>query len=67
MNLNEDPILSGKVLHGLTKDVTHIGKKNGDPQPDITLGGIAIKPNHAQIHYDEGVLTLIPADEECCE
>lgn len=42
--------------------VTHVGKKNGNPQPDIILGGIAIKPNHAEIHNDDGVLTLIPCD-----
>ena len=74
MNLNEDPLLSGKVLHSLNKGsyLTHInlmqleriliGKKNGDPVPDIILGGIGIKPNHAEILNDNDKIRIRPND-----
>jgi flagellar biosynthesis GTPase FlhF len=67
MNLNEDPILSGKVCHSLAKEKIFIGRKNGDPVPDIVLGGIGIKANHAVIHNDAGRVTILPCDEECGE
>ena len=39
-----------------------IGKKNGSPLPDVILGGISIKPNHAEIWNKEGKITLFPCD-----
>jgi len=64
MNLNEDPLLSGKVLHSLNREKTLIGKRNGDPVPDIVLGGIGIKPNHAEILNKNDKIILIPKDLE---
>ena len=81
MNLNEDPLLSGKVLHSLDRgthqiyfsqitlsqlELIRIGKKNGNPVPEVVLGGISIKPNHAQITNKEGKITIAPCDVTFC-
>lgn len=40
-----------------------VGKKNGNPVPDIILGSIGIKPNHAEFAYDgEGKIYLTAYD-----
>jgi len=43
-------------------ELVRIGKKNGSPLPDVILGGISIKPNHAEIWNKEGKITLFPCD-----
>ena len=48
-NLNEDPQMSGLVFYSLVSGVIHIGRRSGDPVPQIILGSIGIKPNHAKI------------------
>ena len=48
-NLHEDPQLSGIVFTSLQKGEINIGRKTDDPQPDIIIGGIGIKPKHAKI------------------
>ncbi|CDW79443.1 kinesin motor domain containing protein [Stylonychia lemnae] len=48
VNLNEDPLLDRKILYDLTQsDQIHIGRKNGNPAPQVVLGGIGIQANHA--------------------
>jgi hypothetical protein len=48
VNLNEDPQLDRKVFYDLTKsNGTRVGRKNGDPEPQVVLGGIGIQSNHA--------------------
>lgn len=62
-NINEDPLLNGKALYSLKNNsVFHIGKKNGNPPPDLILGTLGIKPNHAIIRNHEGELTIEPFD-----
>lgn len=51
-NINEDPLLNGKALYSLKNGITHIGKKSGNPVPDIILGTLGIKPNHAIIRNE---------------
>ena len=46
-NLNEDPILNGKIKFGLEKERTLVGRKNAIPVPDIVLGSMGIRDNHA--------------------
>ena len=48
-NLNEDPQMSGIVFTSLQKGEILIGRKTGDPQPDIILGAIGIQKNHGKI------------------
>ena len=54
--IHEDPQLSGKVFYSLATGEIHIGRKNGDPVPQIILGSIGIKPNHAKIKLQENGL-----------
>ena len=67
VNVNEDPILSGKIMIDLSKEAeVYVGRKNGDPAPQIILGGIGIKSNHATFVTDDcNNVFLIPADEDC--
>lgn len=60
INLNEDPMLTGKITYSLTNEETHVGRKNGDPQPEIILNGMGIEPNHAIINNDHGTLYVTP-------
>jgi len=41
-NLHEDPMLSGIVYTSLVKGEIHIGRRTGDPVPDVILGAIGI-------------------------
>eukprot|EP00826_Nyctotherus_ovalis_P001442 TRINITY_DN10226_c0_g2_i4.p1 TRINITY_DN10226_c0_g2~~TRINITY_DN10226_c0_g2_i4.p1 ORF type:complete len:833 (+),score=293.22 TRINITY_DN10226_c0_g2_i4:139-2637(+) len=66
INVNEDPLLSGKIAYNIDKPVL-VGKKTGKPVPQIVLGSIAIKPNHAVFENKKGVITLAPASPDCCE
>lgn len=38
ININEDPLLNGKVIYSLKEAFTYVGKKNGNPVPQIILG-----------------------------
>ena len=42
-------MLSGIVYYKLVSGEIHIGRKSGNPVPEIILGAIGIKPNHAVI------------------
>lgn len=58
-NLSPDPMLTGMVVHLLKKGINKIGKSNQDPQPDIPLLGINIRPEHGEISFvDEKVYKL---------
>eukprot|EP00916_Digyalum_oweni_P022861 GHVL01037854.1.p1 GENE.GHVL01037854.1~~GHVL01037854.1.p1 ORF type:complete len:935 (+),score=194.69 GHVL01037854.1:93-2897(+) len=48
-NLNEDPLLCGKIIHVLKDGTNKLGKQNKDEPPDITLGGLGINKDHAVI------------------
>jgi len=67
INLNEDPLLTAKILYSLDKPFVHVGRKNGNPVPDIVLGGAGIKSNHAIISNDNGEIFVEACDEECAE
>ena len=38
INVNEDPLLNGKVIYSLKETFTYVGKKSGNPVPQIILG-----------------------------
>ena len=64
-NLNEDPQMSGLVFYSLVSGVIHIGRRSGDPVPQIILGSIGIKPNNAKIELNsKGLLELSVCDSE---
>lgn len=60
INLNEDPMLSGKMIYSFENPETHIGRKNGDPAPDVILNGIGIEKNHAIILNEDGAIYIQP-------
>lgn len=51
--INEDPQLSHKLKYGLSNLPVYVGRKLGNPPPQICLSGIGIKLNHAVFLYDE--------------
>ena len=53
-NLNEDPMLNGKIKYSLKDKSLQVGKKKSDPPNDIVLGGLGISGNHAVITYENG-------------
>ncbi|KAK2181347.1 hypothetical protein NP493_403g07034 [Ridgeia piscesae] len=64
MNLNEDPLLSGVVVHFLQKGDTTVGRKDADPVPSVCLSGLSINKHHAILTVsDKGEAELKPADQ----
>ncbi|KAK3716103.1 hypothetical protein QZH41_019651 [Actinostola sp. cb2023] len=61
VNLNEDSLLSGVVVHFLDKDEVTIGNKKADPSPSILLSGLSILKQHAVITVKENEITIKPA------
>ena len=39
-----------------------MGRKNVEPVPDIVLGGLGIKAQHAEILNVEGKVSIVPCD-----
>jgi len=61
--LNEDPQLTHKLKYSLAKMPVHVGRKHGNPPPEITLSGIGIKINHALFEELGTEVLLLPNDE----
>ena len=40
MNLNEDPMLSGVLFHTIAGGVYNVGRKDGNPLPQLCLSGL---------------------------
>eukprot|EP01022_Parablepharisma_sp_SALTPOND_P026598 TRINITY_DN64469_c3_g1_i1.p1 TRINITY_DN64469_c3_g1~~TRINITY_DN64469_c3_g1_i1.p1 ORF type:complete len:908 (+),score=152.19 TRINITY_DN64469_c3_g1_i1:1717-4440(+) len=66
INVSEDAMLSGKIAHSFEKPIL-VGKKTGNPVPQIILGSIAIRPNHAIFEKEGDSVVLSPATPECAE
>lgn len=47
-NLNDDPLLSQCLYYPMTQFPVTVGRKNSTPPPNIILGGVSIRPQHAQ-------------------
>ena len=46
----------------------YVGRKNGDPKPQIILGGLGIRPNHAYFQQkDDGFIYIKATEEEALE
>ena len=65
MNINPDPILTGKVKHYFKDGKNVLGKPHADFIPDINIGGLGIAPKHNQISFNEKTkeLQLKPNDD----
>lgn len=64
VNLNEDPALSGVVIHFLKDGQNLIGRKGTEGAgPDIALSGLSMSEKHAEIVIaDDGTVTLTQND-----
>lgn len=66
--LNEDPQLSHKLRYSLKDLPIYVGRKHGNPTPQITLSGIGIKVNHAIFKSDNiGNIILRPNEPDAKE
>ena len=64
-NLNEDPILSGQIYYNLKNiDTFYIGRKNGEPEPNMVLMGMGVQKNHAIIERENDNYYLSPCVKE---
>ena len=62
--LNEDPQLSYKLRYPLNELPVYVGRKHGNPEPQIKLSGIGIKQNHAVFVKQGEDILLKPQDKE---
>ena len=62
--LNEDPQLSHKLRYSLNELPVYVGRKHGNPPPQIVLSGIGIKPNHAVFLKEGDNILLVQRDKE---
>ena len=69
-NINEDPMLTGKVMHSFKEKPTiRVGRKNKNNNPDIRLNALGILDLHALLEYEEeedgpGAVYLSPGSSE---
>ena len=59
-NLNEDPLLAGKIRHIFKEGSSVVGKVDKEAMPDIVIGGIGVVKGHCKITLEGGVLKLTP-------
>ena len=52
------------MFYDLSKQgATHVGRKNGDPEPQVVLGGIGIQSNHAIFEQTSKGFVLKPTSK----
>eukprot|EP00743_Colponemidia_sp_Colp-15_P005318 GILK01005718.1.p1 GENE.GILK01005718.1~~GILK01005718.1.p1 ORF type:complete len:1016 (+),score=245.98 GILK01005718.1:37-3048(+) len=59
-NLNEDPMLTGRVMFGLKSGANKVGKFSAVGATDIVLSGLGIASNHCTITYEDSGVTISP-------
>lgn len=63
-NLNEDPQLTGMVVHLIKKGKHRIGNQRAMPSPDIVINGLSIQEEHATVeNLNDETVTLIAGDK----
>ena len=65
--LNEDAQLSYKLRYSLNELPVYVGRKHGNPVPQIVLSGIGIKQNHAAFLKEGDNILLKASDKEANE
>ena len=65
--LNEDPQLSHKLKYSLKTLPVYVGRKHGNPTPQIILSGIGIKQNHAVFIQEGDNIVLKPNEKDAKE
>ena len=67
-NINEDAMLTGKIFHKIEeKNDLRVGRKQGDPVPEIVLAAIGIQDNHAVFTMENGEVTLKALDDNALD
>jgi len=56
-NINQDPLMTGRIKKALKDGVNTIGRETADSTPDILIDGLGISDNHCTIHYDSNSRT----------
>ncbi|XP_013402033.1 kinesin-like protein KIF28P [Lingula anatina] len=59
-NLNEDPSLSGMLIHFCKPGQSRIGTKNAKPPPEIQLSGLNIQMEHATVTNKDNKVSIKP-------
>jgi pSer/pThr/pTyr-binding forkhead associated (FHA) protein len=59
MNVNEDPMLNGKMNHPFHDGVNVIGRSKKGKKPDIVMNGLGIVAEHNRVSYDEKTNMLV--------
>ena len=65
--LNEDPQLSHKLRYQLSELPVYVGRKHGNPTPQITLSGIGISHNHAIFEKQDDDIILKANDPKALD
>ena len=65
--LDEDAQLSHKLKYSLSELPVYVGRKHGNPTPQITLLGIGVKQNHAIFEKQGDDIILKPNDKDAEE
>ena len=59
MNVNEDPMLNGKMSHPFKDGVNVIGRSKRGKKPDIAMNGLGIVNDHCKVSFDDKSKTLV--------
>eukprot|EP01135_Chromosphaera_perkinsii_P006545 Nk52_evm17s539 gene=Nk52_evmTU17s539 len=62
-NLNEDPQLTGAIVHFVKEGSTSVGSPKGD-KVDISLSGLSIMPKHCEITSKGAKVSIKPCSAE---
>lgn len=63
-NLNEDPQLTGMVVHLIKQGIHRIGNQKAMPPADILIKGLSIHEEHATVENDhDKIVTLTPGEK----
>lgn len=63
-NLNEDPQLTGMVVHLIKQGKHRIGNRKATPPPEVLINGLSIQEEHAMVENEKDrEITLTPGDK----
>ncbi|XP_077998394.1 kinesin-like protein KIF28 [Glandiceps talaboti] len=62
-NLNEDPSLTGVIVHFIPQGETRVGNNKANPTPEILLNGLSILQEHCIIINDRSIVQIKPCSK----
>ncbi|CAG9328446.1 unnamed protein product [Blepharisma stoltei] len=67
-NISEDYLLSGKIVYNFDNVPLVVGRKIGNPKPDIIIANFSVRPRHCIFNKDENEnITSEPIEPSCSE